>query len=853
MAENTLTFMFSDIQDSSRLWDEHEDCMRRALVVHNEILTGAVGNHRGTIVKDLGDGFMAVFDNAHDAIGAALVTQQRLATADWEEPVGPLRVRLGLHSGTAEARDGDYFGPEVNRTARLEASAHGGQVLVSEATRALAQQGLGEEVELRDLGYHTLRGLARPERVYQLVAPGLPDEFPPPRTVGGGRVSFPIFATSFVGRTGEMSRISDRLSDPDTRVITLLGPGGIGKTRLAVETANQMAPGFAGGTAFADLVRVADPDGIPLVIAQALGAHPEGSADVMDIVVSEISDPTLLVLDNFEHVIAGSPVVADLIARCPELTMLVTSRTPLRIRGETIHQMEPLSVVSGDAAVPPAVDLFVDRAAANGVQIDLDGPDRDAVYSICRRLDGLPLAIELVAARVRLLNVVELDRRLGESLSVLGSGAADLPERQQTIQSTIDWSIDTLTPDQRTLFNRLSVFPAGATLAQVEHVAAVGLEGDALDLLSALVDHSLVTVAIDLPGDTRFRQLTVLRDYAAEHLQEADEVDLTMSRLVDHYSDTGAALGEALDGGGSAFDGLETDYPNLSIALEWSLSAGRAQEMARVAFAIWPVWFNGDRFREAAGWVERARQAASSAELDWLSGFLGFQTGDFESASVHLHRALSAFEAAGDTGGVALSRVFAGGMVPDPAEGKTMLNEALVYFEEHDRHIARFVGMLFLSVREAEVGGFERALALRLELLGDPTLMSIDILTAWAHWNIAVTLLALERTAEAADHGTLTLKTMSEMRYQEGIASVGEVLAVVETRRGRPEKSVLIHGGCAAVWDRLGIVPWFEILPLIEEAMAAAREQLGDAEYERLLTEGRSLSIDGLVELMESV
>jgi len=510
-------------------------------------------------------------------------------------------------------------------------------------------------------------------------------------------------------------------------------------------------------------------------------------------------------------------------------------------------------VISDNAKSPAAVDLFVDRAAAHGVEIVLDGPDRDAVYSICRRLDGLPLAIELVAARVRLLNVVELDRRLGESLAVMGSGAADLPERQQTIQSTIDWSVDALTPDQQTLFNRLSVFPAGASLIQVEHVAAVGLDGDALDLISTLVDNSLVTVATDLPGDTRFRQLTVLREYAGDRLQEAGEADLTLSRLVDHYSDTGRAMGEALDRGGSAFDDLETDYPNLSTALEWSLAANRTEEMARVVFELWTVWFNGDRVREAAAWVERAKDLDSSPELDWLRGFLGFQTGDFESASTYLHQALSAFEAAGDTRGAAMSRAFAGGMAPDPAEGKAMLNEALAYFDEHDRHIGRFLSRLFLSVREAEAGDFERALELRLELLDDPTLMSIDILTAWTHWNIALALLALGRTEEAADHVALALKTMTEMRYQEGIASVGEVLTVVEARRGRPKQAVLIHGGSAGVLDRIGIAPWFEVVPLVEEGMATARDHLGDAEYERLLTEGRSLSLDVLVELMESV
>ena len=454
---DTLTFLFTDIQDSSRLWDEHPEPMRQSLALHNEIVLSAVADHGGAIVKDRGDGYLAVFGGAIDAVGAALQAQQGLTAAHWEEPVGPLRVRVGMHTGTAEARDGDYFGAEVNRAARLEAAAHGGQVLVSEATRALARDGLPPEAELRDLGYHTLRGLARPERVYQLIATGLPADFPELRTVDRGRSTFPTFVTSFIGRSSELDDISGRLRETDTRMLTLLGPGGIGKTRLAVETANQVGPEFPGGAAFTDLVRVSDPDGIPLAVAQAIGAHPEGSAPVIDIVLSEISNPTLLVLDNFEHLIAGSPIVADMIGRCQDLTLLVTSRTPLRIRGEIIHQIEPLGLASSGGSIPAAVGLFIERAAENGVEIDADGPEGEAVLSICRRLDGLPLAIELAAARVRLLSVSELDRKLADSLAAVGSGAADLPERQQTIRSTIDWSVEALTPGQQTLFNRLSV------------------------------------------------------------------------------------------------------------------------------------------------------------------------------------------------------------------------------------------------------------------------------------------------------------------------------------------------------------------------------------------------------------
>ena len=852
ITSGTLTFLFTDIEQSSRLWDESPEPMRQALTTHNEILIGAIGDHGGTIVKDRGDGFLAVFASAPDACEAALLAQRGLAGAAWDEAIGPLRVRMALHSGTAEARDGDYFGPEVNRAARLEAAAHGGQMLISEATRALAQEGLPDGVTFRDLGFHSLRGLTRPERIYQLIAPDLPADFPPLRTVGGARSSFPTFPTSFVGRTDEVARIASQLLDADTRALTLLGPGGVGKTRLAVETANQLAPEFLGGTAFADLVRVADPEGIPLAVAQAIGAHPEGSAPVLDIVVSEISDPTLLVLDNWEHLKEGSPVIAELIGRCPDLTLLVTSRTPLHIRGEIIHQLEPLGVTSENGATPAAVDLFIDRAAEHGVEIAVDGPDGEAVRSICRRLDGLPLAIELAAAGVRLLSPTELDRRLGESLALVGSGAVDLPERQRTIQSTIDWSVETLTPDQRTLFNRLSVFPAGATLTQVEQVAAVGLDGDALELMSALVDNSLVTVSSNLPGGTRFGQLTVLREHAANGLEEAGDTELTRSRMIDYYLTAAPLFAAAMDRDESPMWDAETDHPNLAAAMRWSLVAGRTTEMANASYTIWPYWFNGDRAAEAATWAEEADQVASSPELDWLGGFFAFQKGDFETAADRFHRAMTGFIEAGDISGMNMTRTFAATLGEDPGENEAMLQEALTYFEEEGRTIAHYVAGIFIGVNIAMTGDQERALELRLSNLAESDRLEYPMLTGWSDWNVAVSMLSFQRWDEAAAHSRLTLKIMVERNYHEGIASAAFLIAVVDANQGRGERAAMIIGACNAIFDRIGIAVWFEAAAYVAEVVASLRDQFGDAEFDRLETEGRALGVDELVELIES-
>jgi predicted ATPase/class 3 adenylate cyclase len=846
----TLTFMFSDIEDSSRLWDRHPEPMRASLAQHNALFKAGVAASGGSIVKDRGDGFLVVFGSAADALTAALRVQRDFAEASWDDPVGPLRIRLGVHSGTAEARDGDYFGPDVNRAARLEAAAHGGQILVSEATRALALDRLPSDVDLRDLGIHTLRGLTRPERLYQLVAAGIPIEFPAPRTVSGGRASFPTFATSFVGRSQEMANIADRLLAPETRVLTLLGPGGIGKTRLATETAGHVGSEFPGGAVFADLVPVADADGIPMAIARAIGVHPEGSAPVIDNVVAEISDPTLLVLDNFEHLVGGSTIIADLVSRCSVVTVLVTSRTPLRIQGEIIHQVEPLELESGNGVVPAALGLFVDRAAEHGIDIDLDGPDGGSVRSIVRRLDGLPLAIELVAARVRLLSVAELDRKLGQSLAVVGTGATDLPKRQQTIQSTIAWSVDTLTPPQQRFFNRLSVFPAGATLEQVERVAADGLPGDALDLMSALVDNSLAMATTDLGGGTRFRQLALLREYAAERLGEAGDQEATMSRLVDFYVDGIEHRARQIETNGHLIDEVEIDYPNLAGAMRWSLDAGRTDDMVEVVYALWPVWFNGDRVAEAAAWVTQAAGVMTSPEIDWLLGFFAFQSGDYAVAADRLDAALQAFEAAGDERGTAIARTFVGALA-DPASGEVMLNEARAHFDADERPLSSFLAKMLISVKALEAGDSERALELRRQLLPEAEAIGYETVIAWAHWNLAIALAAEGNFDEAAHQNALAFQPFAANKYHEGIGSAAEVASVIDAHRAEFARAVLIHFATEAVWERLGVRVWWEIAPLVAEAMTAAHQALGDSEYHRLKDQGSSMSINELVEVVD--
>ena len=759
LPSGTVTLLFTDIEASSSLWDSDRDEMRLALDEHNRVLRTVIDEFDGWIVKDKGDGFFAVFGRAGDAVAAAVEAQRRLRDTDWRDPIGRLRVRMAVHTGQLDARDGDYHGPAVNRVARLEGIAHGEQILVSDATRALAEDELSDGISLLDLGPHRLRGLERAERVYQVLALDLRREFPRIRTGESPGVDLPRFSTSFVGRGKELGEVSALLGDPTRRLVTLLGPGGIGKTRLAVESARAVEADFPGGVFFVDLAPVTAAADVSLAIADAIGAHPEGSASIEALVAGRISQPAVVLLDNFEHVRTASPTVADLMAATPHVRFLATSRSPLHVRGEQIYHVQPLDAsgaVNGNMSA--ASRLFYDRAEGFGQSISKRDADRNAVDSIARRVDGLPLAIELVAARTRLMSVAELDARLGESLDAVGRGAADMPERQRTIRGTIDWSLQTLTSRQRALFTVLSVFPAGATLPAIEHVGSDASD-DVLSDLEALVDTSLVNVVSGLPGGTRFRQLTPVREYAAELLGSAGLRDRAMGRLVDHYVKVTPALGRRLEASPEAEDELTAEHANLAAVLRWSLDNGRTADMTEVLCDLWLYWFNGDKAATAVDWVTRADRLGEGPKLDWLVGFLGFQTGDYDTAAERLGRAVERFKADSNAVWLARAQAFFGVLLPDPQAGREFLEAATDYFAASDDWMAsEYVPKIFLSANAFQRGEVDEAVSLRREILADAARAGYPILEAWARWNLALVLYATGDIDGTATHNEMAIR-----------------------------------------------------------------------------------------------
>jgi predicted ATPase/class 3 adenylate cyclase len=853
LPSGTVTLLFTDIEESSRLWDTRRVAMPDALATHNDLLRDAISSNGGVVVKDKGDGYFAAFPTPNGAVQAALDAQRALRDAPWPEAIGSIRVRMAIHTGSLEPRDGDYHGPVVNRVARIEGIAHGGQVLVSDASRALVQDVLPDGVELRDLGAPALKGLSRTEHVHQLTAPDLPGEFPPLRVPAAGGIRLPEFPTSFVGRESERDELAALLSGSDCRLVTLLGPGGIGKTRLAVETARTLAPDFPGGAYFADLALVETVDGVGVALAQAVGAHPEGTASVVTLAADRITDPTLLVVDNFEHVAAAAPTVADLLAEAPQVRLLATSRTPLQIRGERVVRIEPLGATSGNGSLPPAVELFYDRAAASGVQLQRTGRDIEAVRSICRRVDGLPLAIELVAARARLLDVSELDALLHRSLDALGSGAADLPERHRTIRATIDWSLRSLTPGQRSLFNRLAVFPAGATLAQLGSVTGLDPYGSLIEELTALVDNSLVNVARGLPGGTRYGQLVPLREYGLELLAEAGDHHATMGLMVDHYVAAAPDLGARLEYDEDADAELVVDAPNLLAAMRWSVDNDRMEDLAGVTMALWEYWFHGDRLAPLVEWLDAADRALDGPVIDWIAGFVGFQQGDFEAASTRMARSREGFTSSGDASRAALATAFLGAMTWDVDEARVLLESARDHFAaDVEPGLGWFLAVMFLSFNHVQRGDDAEAIRLRRELTEWAQRMGLEEMEGWARLNLAMPLITIGELDEAEEHLRFCLDWMVDAGFQEGVASAAELLAHVAARRGEIEHGVRLLGGTSAVYERLGVARWPEAVVAYEGAVAAARERLGETKADRLLAEGARLSIEELIDLVSA-
>jgi class 3 adenylate cyclase len=476
----TVTLLFTDIEGSTRLLERLGDRYVEVLAEHRRLLRAAFARFHGCEVGTEGDAFFVAFAKASDAVAAAVAGQRMLAAHPWPDGT-VLRVRMGIHTGEPIMVGQDYAGLDVHRTARICSAGHGGQVLLSGATRELLGAELPSAVRLRDLGESRLKDLTEPQRLFQLVIPGLPADFPALRTLGTGPIQVPVPLTRFVGRQRELADIRTLLARDEVRLLTLTGPGGTGKTRLAVHAAADLQGAFPDGVVFIDLASATDPGLVPPTIAQTLGIRETAERSLVESVAQQLGDRRLLlVVDNFEQVLAAAPAVVELLAACGRLKALVTSRVALHVSGEHTYPVPPLSLPdreasdARDVASSEAVTLFVDRAQAVDPEFAVTEANTPVLAEICRRLDGLPLAIELAAAHIRLLTPQALASRLGRRLQLLKGGPRDVSARQQTLRATIDWSYDLLETDEQTLFARLAIFAGGCTLEAAEAICDPG-------------------------------------------------------------------------------------------------------------------------------------------------------------------------------------------------------------------------------------------------------------------------------------------------------------------------------------------------------------------------------------------
>ncbi len=665
----TVTFLFTDIEGSTRLWETQHAAMQQALAQHDAMVRDAIEANHGYLVKTTGDGAHAAFAIAADALAACLAAQRALAGHTW---VGlRIKSRMALHSGAAEERDGDYYGPALNRAARLMAAGHGGQILISLATEELVRDNLPSDTSLRDMGERRLKDLIRPERVYQVVAADLPADFPPLRTLDARPNNLPAQTTPFIGREQDIQAVKKLLSSAKVRLLTLSGVGGTGKTRLALQVAADMVDDFEHGVFFVPLAAINDSALVAQAIARAFDVREAAGRPLQDQLRDHLRDmQVLLVLDNFEQVIDAAPVISDLLAAAPRLKVLVTSREVLRVSGESEFPVSPLSLPD-PKRLPPlarltqyeAVALFIDRALAVKPAFAVTNENAAAVAEICWQLDGLPLAIELAAARVRVLPPQKMLPELSHRLTFVRGGGRDLPARQKTLRGAIDWSHELLTGDEQKLFRRLAVFVGGGTLEAIEAICIVEADLPILETVESLVGKSLLrqTGADDEP---RFAMLETIREFAGEKLNAAGDAETLRDRHRDYFLAFAETAEPNLTGADQAqwLRRLEADHDNFRAGLNHSLVDVGSGTALRLCASLQRLWWTRGHFSEGRDWSRRVLakaggddRTAQRAKVLNGAGILAHLQGDYPAARAHHEESLAIRRQLGDRKDIATS------------------------------------------------------------------------------------------------------------------------------------------------------------------------------------------------------
>jgi predicted ATPase/class 3 adenylate cyclase len=867
LPSGTVSLLFSDIEGSTVLLSRLGPAYAQALSGQRQVLRRAWAAHGGTELGTEGDSFFVVFPTAEGAVAAAIQAQRELAAFEW--PGGEaVRVRMGVHTGTPQVHDGGYIGMDVHRAARIAGSAHGGQVLLSAATSELVGAWLPEAVTLKDLGSHRLKDIPKPEHLLQLVVDGLPAEFPPVRTLGAA-TSLPRPATRLVGRDGELAELTSLLGLPGVRLVTLTGPGGSGKTRLAIAVAERLVARFPDGVFFVPLAAVNTLHVMWSSIAEVLEVPLEGRMP-SGLFEQVAHRSALFVLDNLEQVEDSDVVVGELLEAAPDAVVIATSRRPLMVPGEHVHPVPPLElpdvVDPHQAASSGAVQLFVQHARMVGPRFALSAGNTADVVEICRRLDGLPLAIELAAARTRLLSPAALLARLDKALDIAAT-AKHAVTRQRTLRDTIAWSYDLLSADQQTFFRRLGIFAGAADLDAIEAVTANMLDGaDPLDLVAELVDASLVTVREGAGGAPLVAMLETIRAFAREQLRQAGEFDQTARSHAEHYhsvvrellaEDVAGRIDQSL----AARTRFEAEHDNVREALTWALGPDdspppaphRVELGLRLCADLTTFWMRSEYLAEARRRLERAVGVAADQDnpemgrcLERLAN-VAFLLGDPEHARVAATRAISIFRRSGDK--KQLSRVLSwlGRTQAELGERES----ARSAFEEA-AHLSIEVGdpalhadiLSDLSMFEAYEGNLERCLELDTIALGLYEQRGDERRALRLRHNIACTLRELGRVDEAERQMRYQMPQHLQVADPTGLIVIAEDYGAVLAELGRHTDAARLLGLADATRERNGTPRPPSQENEIREPFTRARAALAPDIWEREYRLGRNMTVD---------
>ena len=900
-----FSFLFTDIEGSTRRWESHPDEMRAALARHDALVRAAVARTGGRVFKAIGDAFCAVFPSPRQAVDGALAIQRALAAETWGAP-GPLRVRAAIHAGAAEERDDDYFGPALNRVARLLAAGHGGQTLLSRAAADAVADALPTGARLLDLGERRLKDLTHPERIFSLAAADLPADFPPLRTLDARPNNLPAQATTLIGRETELANVRELLRRDGARLVTLTGPGGTGKTRLALQAVAELVDEFPHGVWFAALAPIREAELVLPAIAAALGVQDLSGVPPAEALKEFLRERRLLLLlDNFEQVLGAGPAVAELLAAAPGLKIVVTSRELLHVYGEHDYPVPPLSLPCAGKSYrecnqSEAVRLFAERARAVKPSFAVTEENAPALADLTAQLDGLPLAIELAAARIRLFTPEAMLAELcvacggGGKLALLEGGARNLPERQRTLRGAIAWSYDLLDEAERAAFRRLGVFSGGWDRGG----AAVVLDDKrSLAALQSLLDKSLLRVC-EGGGEPRFEMLETLREFALERLDEHGEGDDARARHSNHFLSLAETCSSRLEGPDQQrwSERLAREFDNFRAALSRALARKDADAALRFAANLGPLWNQRGRYSEGRTGLEAALRLGDGAPSEARArallalGQMHNGLGDLPQSRLQLEKALAMFRSLGDRSGavdtletlgwvlmyqgdrdaaekLAEELLEESGRLGQPrrralalkhaafvtqehgqtARSAVLLEEALVLMRRAEDKLGGAIILNVLGENARSSGDFARAAGRYEESLALSRELGNAFWRAVAGMNLAIARLRLGEPGRSTSLMAEALAAAYAIGNKRNVPPALIGFAALAVLGGKPEAAAALLGAAEKLLAEQGTVLVYADRSEHEATARAVRAALDGPAYEAALAAGRALTLDAAV------